>query len=94
MDPNAPVRIGISIWSPNVNPCVVRSVKAVKCDPGIELDILLTLLKLVGLNKYTLHVTEERGCGAFSQNERGQITRVSGLLYKFENELSLFILTD
>lgn len=86
MDPDVPVRIGISAWPPGVNPCILHSAPAANCEPGIELDILLALLHVAGIYSFTLHTTEEKGCGAFGQDERGKITKISGLPHKFENK--------
>ncbi len=89
MPKDPPVRIGVSAWPPGVNPCILHPIPGQNCDPGIELDILLTLLKAVGIKSYTFHATKEKGCGALVQNERGEITKVSGLLQKFQINLQI-----
>src|SRR5271165_3459831 len=75
-----PIRIGVSPWPPAFNPCFLNAERDADCLPGIELDILLILLRHVGVESYTLHTSDEIGCGWLQSDENGKVIEATGLM--------------
>lgn len=67
-------------WPPSANPCFFNANHSRDCLPGVELEILLTLLERLGVKHYTLHSNNEPGCGELDVDQNGTVRNASGLM--------------
>lgn len=75
-----PVRIGVKPWPPSAYPCFLDPNHSKRCLPGVDLEVMLTILERLGIQHYSLHPSYEPGCGKLSLDINGTVLDSSGLI--------------